>query len=269
MNFFEAMILGIVQGLTEFLPISSSGHLVIFQHLLGIYSDNISFEVVVHLGTLLSVIIVYYQDIKKMIVAFFGGITRKNIAVRYQNDSYFRLSILVILGTIPAVLTGFLLEDFFTSIFHNVRLVGITLIITGMAIFGTHWQPPTRHPITAGKSLLIGLAQAIAILPGISRSGFTISSALYLGIDRSEAARFSFLLAIPAIAGAALLHLTELFSGSITGMGIPALLTGFASSFIIGYFAIHFLLSVLKSGYFKYFATYCLAAGLIVLIFLH
>jgi len=268
MNFFKAMILGTVQGLTEFLPISSSGHLVIFQHFLGIYSENIAFEVVVHLGTLFSVIVVYYRDLRQMLGAFFGGITHRKIAVRYRTDSYFQLSILVILGTIPAALAGFLWEDFLISIFHNVRLVGVTLLITGFVIFGTHWQKDSRHRITAGKSLLIGLAQAIAILPGISRSGFTISSALYLGISRNEAARFSFLLAIPAITGAALLHLIEIFSGNITEVSIVALLTGFTFSFVIGYFAIRLLLSVLQSGYFKYFAPYCLAAGIIVLIFL-
>jgi undecaprenyl-diphosphatase len=269
MNFFKAMILGTVQGLTEFLPISSSGHLVIFQHFLGIYSENIAFEVVVHLGTLLSIIVVYYQDLKHMIVAFFNGITHRKIAVRYRTDSYFRLSILVILGTIPAALAGFLFEDFLISIFHNVRLAGVTLLITGIVIFGTHWRKENQHPITAGKSLLIGLAQAIAILPGISRSGFTISCALYFGIGRNEAARFSFLLAIPAIAGAALLHLIELFSGHITDVSTAALLTGFAFSFVVGYIAIRLLLSVLQSGYFKYFAPYCLVAGIIVLIFLH
>lgn len=269
MNFFEAMILGIVQGLTEFLPISSSGHLVIFQHFLGIHCENIAFEVVVHLGTLLSVIVVYYQDLRKMIIAFFYGITHRNIPIYYRSNSYFQLSVLIILGTIPAVLVGLLCEDFLISIFHNIRLVGVTLIITGIAIFGAHWQKESRHPITASKSLLIGLAQAIAILPGISRSGLTISSALYLGIDRIEAARFSFLLAIPAIAGAMLLYLIELLSGNITGVRISALLTGFAFSFVIGYIAIRFLLSVLQRGHFKYFAPYCLAAGIIVLIFLH
>ena len=269
MNFFKAMLLGTIQGLTEFLPISSSGHLVIFQHFLGIYSENIAFEVVVHLGTLLSVIVIYYRDLKQMINAFFNGITHRNVAVRYRTDFYFQLSIFVILGTIPAALVGFLFEDFLVSIFHNVRLVGVTLLITGVVIFGTHWQKASRQSITASKSLLIGLAQAIAILPGISRSGFTISGALYLGIGRNEAARFSFLLAIPAIAGAALLHLIELFSGNITEVNATALLTGFAFSFGIGYIAIRLLLSVLQSGYFKYFAPYCLAAGIIVLIFLH
>jgi len=268
MGYFDAIVLGIVQGLTEFLPISSSGHLVIFQHLLKISSDNIAFEVFVHCGTLLSVLVVYFNDIMQMIRSLFRGITHKNINTTYQDDPFFRLSIYVVIGTIPAVFAGLFFEDFFVSIFHNINLVGVTLMVTGTIILLSHFINAPKKELSAGKSLLVGVAQAIAILPGISRSGFTISSALLMGISRENAARFSFLLAIPAILGAALLHIIDLFSAEVTGIAVGPMLTGFLASFIIGYLAIRILLSVLKSGKFAWFAPYCFAAGLIVLIFI-
>ena len=265
MGYFDAIILGIVQGLTEFLPISSSGHLVIFEHLLKISSDNIAFEVFVHFGTLLSVVVIYFNDIAQMIRSFFGGIIHKDIAARYKSDTYFRLSIFVIIGTIPAVLAGLMLEDFFVSIFHNIHLVGVTLTVTGIFILLSHIIKPSEHELTAGRSLLVGIAQSVAILPGISRSGFTISSGLLMGISREQAARFSFLLAIPAILGATLLHIIDLISTEGTDILAGPILTGFLFSFLVGYLAIRILLSVLKSGKFVWFAPYCFAAGLIVL----
>lgn len=268
MGYIDAIILGIVQGLTEFLPISSSGHLVIFQHLLGISSENIAFEVIVHFGTLLSVVAVYYIDIWYMIKSFFSGITHRNIGKTYRNDSYFRLSIFVIIGTIPAVIAGLFLKDFFVSVFHNIHLVGVTLLLTGVVILFTNYIKDRAEELSPSKSMLIGITQAIAILPGISRSGFTISSALFMGVSRENAARFSFLLAVPAILGATLLHIIELTSSEISGIGFGTLCTGFIFSFFIGYIAIRFLLSILKSGKFGWFAPYCFLAGLIVLIFI-
>jgi len=268
MGYVDAIILGIVQGLTEFLPISSSGHLVIFEHLLNLKMDNIAFEVFVHFGTLLSVVAVYFNDIWNMITSFFRGITHRNVGKTYQDDAYFRLSIFVIIGTIPAVIAGLFLEDFFVSVFHNIHLVGITLLVTGVVILSTRFFKDKAEELTPKKSLLIGIAQSIAILPGISRSGFTISSALFTGISRENAARFSFLLAIPAILGATLLHIIDLISSDIPGISIAPLLVGFIFSFAVGYLAIRILLSVLKSGKFVWFAPYCFIAGLLVLLFI-
>jgi undecaprenyl-diphosphatase len=266
MGYFDAIILGIVQGLTEFLPISSSGHLVIFQHLLKIHSDNIAFEVFVHFGTLLSVLVIYINDITRMVSSFVRGIFHKNSGITFRSDPFFRLSIFVIIGTLPAVLGGLLLEDFFVSVFHNIHLVGITLLATGAFILLSRCIKPAPKELTAGKSLLVGIAQAVAILPGISRSGFTISSALLLGISRENAARFSFLLAIPAILGATLLHVIDLFTAGGGDLAIGPLLLGFLFSFVVGYLAIRILLSILKSGKFVWFAPYCFAIGLAVLL---
>ncbi|MFH1212569.1 MAG: undecaprenyl-diphosphate phosphatase [Candidatus Neomarinimicrobiota bacterium] len=268
MNYFESFILGIVQGLTEFLPVSSSGHLVIVQRLFGIVTDNIAFEVAVHAGTLLSVVAVYYADLWRMIVAFFSGIFRLRKTRPYQNDSNFRLSIFIIIATIPAVIFSVALGDYFERIFHNVGLVGITLTITGLILLSTRRVKTEGRELTFGKSILIGCAQAVAILPGISRSGSTISGGLWCGLDRVEATRFSFLLSVPAILGALVLHLKELAGMVLAGSAAGILLIGFITSFIVGYISIRFLLKVVQSGKFSWFGFYCIALGLAVILFL-
>ncbi len=269
MGYTDAIILGIVQGLTEFLPISSSGHLVIFERLLGITMENMAFEVFVHFGTLLSVVVIYAGDIWQMLNHFIYGSTHRNLRQTYRNDEYYRLSIFVLIGTLPAVLAGLLLADFFESIFHNLQLVGFTLMVTGTVILLTIFIRKKAASLTASRALLIGIAQSVAILPGISRSGFTISCALFSGVSRDSAARFSFLLAVPAIFGATLLHTIDIIKNGIPANTSPAiLLIGMTSAFIIGYIAIRFLLAVIKSGKFGWFAPYCLIAGLIVLIFI-
>lgn len=266
MNYLDSVILGTLQGLTEFLPVSSSGHLVIFQKILGLKMESLSFEVFVHFGTLLSVVVIYFSDIMEMIKSFFTGLTRPKY--NFQSDPYFKLSILVIIGTIPAALAGVLLEDFFTSIFHNTTLVGFTLIFTGIVLWSTRYIRIHSQSLNSGKSILIGMAQMLAILPGISRSGMTISAGLFTGISRKEAARFSFLLAIPAIAGSMVFTLADLFTGNVAGPGIGILLVGMITAFVIGYLAIKFLLKILESGKFSLFAPYCLIVAALVLIFL-
>jgi len=268
MNYFESFILGIVQGLTEFLPISSSGHLVIVQHLFGIVTDNLAFEVAVHAGTLLSVVAVYYADLGRMIASIYGRFFRLRNAQPFRNDSYFRLSVFIIVATIPAVILGLTLNDYFERIFHSVTLVGITLMITGLILLSTRWVKTAGCELTFGKSILIGCAQAIAILPGISRSGSTISGGLWCGLDRVEATRFSFLLAVPAILGALVLHLKELAGMALAGSTAVILTIGFLTSFLVGYFAIRFLLKVVQSGKFSWFGYYCVALGLTVILFL-
>jgi len=267
MTFFEAIILGAVQGLTEFLPISSSGHLVLFQNLLGLESSSIAFEVFVHLGTLLSIVAIYYNDLGKIIGSFFSGLASGRVRARYADDHYFRLGIFLIIGTIPAVFAGLFCKDFIESIFHNIHLVGITLIITGIILALTHLKKIGRRSLGPANSLVIGLAQMLAILPGISRSGTTISTGLFLGIPRDEAARFSFLLAVPAILGAAILESADLFSGGLQ-FSWHLLAIGLIVSFIVGFLAIRFLLKVLRSGKFALFAPYCFIAGLIILLVL-
>jgi undecaprenyl-diphosphatase len=266
MNLIESIILGIVQGLTEFLPVSSSGHLVIVENILGLKIESLSFEVFVHFGTLLSVIVIYYQDIISMLKSFFTGLIKP--VSSFRKDFYFRLSILVLIGTIPAALAGVFLEDFFKSIFHNTTLVGVMLLITGLILWSTRYIEIHNQEINLKNAIIIGIAQMFAIFPGISRSGITISSGLFSKMSRKEAARFSFLLAIPAITGSMLFTVFDLISQQSVGLGLGILITGLITSFIVGLLAIKFLLKVLESGKFSLFAPYCIMVAILVLIFL-
>lgn len=267
MQVWEVIVLGIVQGLTEFLPISSSGHLVIMQNLFAIKTDNLVLEVVVHCGTLLSVLVVFGNDILRLIVAFGKGMVAHPRRA-YHSDAYFRLTLYLLLGTIPAVIVGLLWKDQIEAIFHSVKLVGITLIITGLFLALTQYIRLSNRALNWWQSLTIGIAQAIAILPGISRSGATISAGLLLGLDRQEATRFSFLLSVPAILGALVLNLPDLMTQTAVDMSWISIILGFISAFGVGYLAIRFLLRVVASGRFAYFAPYCLAVGFLILLFL-
>ena len=266
MSYIESIILGIIQGLTEFLPVSSSGHLVIGEHLLNLSLDSLSFEIFVHFGTLLSVLFIYYTDIIEIIKSIFKGVGKP--IQTYQNDSYFRLGIFVIVGTIPAALAGLLFKDFFEKVFHNINLVGISLIFTGVILGLTYFVNRHNQKLSIFKSIIIGAAQMLAIIPGISRSGMTISTGLYLKIQRKKAAKFSFLLATPAIFGSMLITIIDIIGQSQTLLPLGILLTGLISSFIVGIIAIKFLLKLLEQGRFKWFAPYCIGLGLIVILFL-
>lgn len=266
MTVIKALILGVVQGLTEFLPISSSGHLVIMQALFGIETDNLVMEIVVHCGTLLSVLVIFWQDIKGLVAGFFQGITRFRKTAAH--DPYFRLLGYLIIGTLPAAAVGLLGKEQIEAIFHSTKLVGFTLIVTGFFLSLTYFIAPTHKQPNWWRSLIIGSAQAFAILPGISRSGATIAAGLFVGLKKEEATRFSFLLSIPAILGALVLNLKDLFTQQTQGMSWLAIITGLVSAFVVGYLAIRFLLRIVSQGKLAYFAPYCLAVGLLVLVFL-
>lgn len=248
MTIIEAIILGIIQGFTEFLPISSSGHLVLGQSILGIQQPGNEFEVVVHLGTLLSVLVVFWDDIQNLITSLTTKSTQKFIGF-------------VLVGTIPAVIIGLGFKDVFESLFENVTAVGGALIFTGLILYGSSKITTRDKSHSLKSSLLIGLAQAVAIIPGISRSGMTISTALLMGLSSKESARFSFLLAIPAISGAGLLTALDVSGGF--QLSVPVIISGFLSSFGIGIFALKWLLGWLEKGKFHYFGYYCICIGLL------
>ena len=252
MTLLEAIILGVIQGLTEFLPISSSGHLVLGQYVLDIKLEGNGFEIVTHLGTLVSVLCVFWKEILSLIL----DITDKN------NRKYI---FYLILGTIPAVVIGFGAKNYFSELFESVQLVSIALMVTGLILFFSKKVKNNSLPIDAKKALLIGITQAIAIIPGISRSGITICTALALGMSGKNAAKFSFLLAIPAISGAGLLLALDPQS-DITFIPLTSLIMAFMSSFIVGYICLKWLLSLLESGKFYFFGYYCFMIGLIVLL---
>ena len=250
MTIFEAALLGIIQGLTEFLPISSSGHLVIGQKILGISIPGNVFEVVVHLGTLGSILIIFWPDIWQLIKSFKSTPSQKYILA-------------IVIGTLPAVIIGLLFKDIITEAFENIKIVAITLMITGIILLITRFIKTKLKDISIGRGLLIGIAQALAIVPGISRSGMTISLGMYLGIAPEKAAKFSFLLAIPAIAGAGLLTGLDLIGSSEPILPWSVLIVGFVSSLLFGWISLKWLLGLIKSGKFHWFGVYCILIGLL------
>ncbi len=254
MNIFDALVLGAIQGFTEFLPISSSGHLVIGQHLLGLSLPGLFFEVLVHLGTLCSVLVVFRNDI---IDILFNINTEKNR----------RLVGAVIVGTIPAVIIGLTLKDRIGQIFDNITAVSLSLLVTGLWLVITKWSVNKNHLIKIKSGFLIGCIQAVAIVPGISRSGATIGMAMWLGISPDKAAKFSFLLAIPAIAGAGLLTALDLETTSLHELSMISNIAAFLSSFFVGWASLRWLLRLISKGKFHWFGVYCFSIGLLTLIF--
>lgn len=261
MNVFDAFFLGLIQGLTEFLPVSSSGHLEIGNVLLGVETtENLLFAVVVHAATALSTIVVYRRDI--------GGILRDIFAFQWNESTQFAAKIL--LSMIPVGIVGVFFEDEVESLFSgNMLLVGCMLLITACLLFISHYAKASKGEVTFGKAIVIGVAQAFAILPGISRSGSTIATALLLGVDREKAARFSFLMVLIPILGASLLKFLDFLEAPTnTGQGISslALIVGFLSAFIFGLIACQWMIRLVKKGELTYFAYYCAGVGLFAII---
>lgn len=255
MDIIKVIVLGLVQGLTEFLPVSSSGHLVLAAEILNFHEEGVAFEVFVHLGTLFSVVIAFRKDIQKMLIAPFQYFGKKSKNEEVKN--YFFWDIYIIVGTIPAAVIGLLFKSEIESAFSNILLVIIMLTITGTLLLLSKFVAVKNEKMTLTKSFLIGFAQACAILPGISRSGSTIVTGVFVGISREEAAKFSFLLALPAILGASVLKINDLLSMHHSAIYFIYLLIGSIVAFISGYLAILWLLNVVKKGKLEWFAYYC------------
>ena len=264
MNIVQAFVLGIVQGITEFIPISSSGHLVLVPWLLNWPEPGLAFDTIVHWGTLLAVLAVFWRDLVALARAWARSLVERNL-----EPTEARLAWLIIVGTLPAALMGFLWEDFFEGLFGSPGLVAALLLVTG-AILALS-ERLGRRQLSMGDlswldSVLIGLAQGLAIAPGISRSGATIAVGLLRGVRREAAARYSFLLATPIIFGAGLLQLVELFQARAGGAQLPPLVVGFLVAAVSGYLCIRFLLAYLQRGRLYVFAAYCWLAGSVSLI---
>lgn len=272
MTTIQALLLGIVQGLTEFLPISSSGHLVLVQHLFGLHEANLSFDVSVHVGTLAAVILFFRQDILDIL----GGLMRalrgrlSNQVTRDADRPRVRLAGLIVLGSVPTAAIGLALHSVADRLFASPVIVGAMLLLTGGLLFATR---PGRHPrsdtgramekLTIKDALVIGLIQGLAVMPGISRSGSTIAVGILTGIRHETAARFSFLLSIPAVAGAALLVLKDAFrQGDIH---LPSCLIGGITAMFVGYAALALLVFLVKKGRLYLFAPYCWIVGCIAI----
>ncbi|MFC1574577.1 undecaprenyl-diphosphate phosphatase [Gemmatimonadota bacterium] len=258
MTLLDALILGFIQGATEFLPVSSSGHLVMGQALLGINIPGVAFEVAVHLATLASVLLVYRRRVGDLLV---GAFKLDSQAWRYLG--------LLILATLPAAVLGLTMGDLIEGFFEAPAVAGGALLVTGTFLWTSRWalaRNPAGKP-GARSALLIGLAQAFALVPGISRSGATVVAGLWLGLEAEEAAAFSFLMAIPAISGAAVLQIPELGGGS-GGLGVPALLLGSGVAALVGVLAIWTFVAMLKRKAFHRFGPYCWGVGLLFLLYL-
>ncbi len=265
MDPLSALILGLVQALTEFLPVSSSGHLVLGQALLGVKSAGAAFEVAVHFGTLLSVLLVFRRDVAALVTAVLKGGYLKRWA---EGEPELRMVLAIVVGCIPAGIVGLLFRTQLEAAFDAPRLVCGALLATGVLLLASGRAQPSDGHVTLGGALLIGCAQAVAIIPGISRSGATIATAMFLGVERELAARYSFLLSLPIIFGATLLQARGLLDSPPDAQLTLALSTGVLVSFTAGVGALLLLLNFVRRGWFAHFGWYCLAVGVTGLIWL-
>ena len=260
MEIIKSILLGIVQGLTEFLPISSSGHLEIFKVILGFetgLNNNILFTLILHLATSFSVIVVYWNDINKIFKSIFS--------IKKDENTYFFS--LILISIFPAGIVGFLLEENISNLFDgNIILVGSMLLLTSIILFVSDFKIKTTNKLDYVKSFFVGVSQALAIIPGISRSGLTICSSVLMGVNRELAAKFSFLMVLPLIFGSFLKIL--IFDEIIFNQEIiSSYVFGFLSAFISGIFACKWMIVIVKKSKMKYFSLYCLAVGLICIFF--
>jgi undecaprenyl-diphosphatase len=255
MNLIEAIVLGLIQGLTEFLPVSSSGHLVISQELLGLEEAGVTLEVLLHFGTLLSVFAVFGRDFINLF--------------RFRDTAQRRFLFLLIVGVIPTALIGLLLGEYVGVLFKSTMFVGVMLLVTGGILKLLTVLPPGRKDIAGMRpvdALWVGLLQGFAILPGISRSGSTITAALWRGLDRATAVRYSFMLTAPVIFGATLLEVRDMVRVGVEKAALLNYAVGGMVAFFAGVVAIRVFINLLKQQKFHYFAYYCWIAGAVVII---
>lgn len=253
MNFIQAIILGIVQGITEFLPISSSGHLVLMVKLFRITEPTLAFDTYLHLGTLVAVFAVFKDDLLAIL-----------------KKPFQKLTWLLLAGTIPTAIIGLMFKDIFEEMFHSGSTLGFEFVITGAILLLAGIQKNGRKGLKDTSYLdaaFIGVMQGAAIMPAISRSGLTISGALFRNLDREFAARFSFLLSIPAILGATMLQVKDMVEvGGNSGISMGAIVAGALAAALSGYVSIKFMMNILKKGKMKYFAYYVFVLGFLVII---
>ncbi len=254
MNYWQGALLGLVQGLTEFLPVSSSGHLVLAEAIAGVEPPGVFVEVVLHVATLGSVFIVYGRRLWDLAVGLFR---RSPDRIRYIG--------LLAVASIPAAVIGVFFQKAIEARFHSLPWLGIEFIATGFILWSTRGSGGEKTEPGWGTSLGIGVGQAVAILPAISRSGATVAAALWAGLTPAAAAEFSFLLSVPVIAGAALLEARDA-TVNIATVGLGPLIVSFVLAFVSGVYAIRFLVALLRRGRFYSFAPYCWAVGLLTLV---
>ena len=271
MESLQSVMLGIIQGLTEFLPVSSSGHLVLLQNLFGIREPELLFDISLHIGTLIAIFIVFYQEILSILQTLLRlpALIKSsgNLKSVFADNEEIRIFALILIGSIPTAILGILFHKFVDQIFGSVWIVGVMLLVTGTLLWFTRQISIEGRPlikVDIRDALMIGLIQGMAIMPGISRSGATISMALFLGMNREVAGRYSFLLSIPAILGAMILSLNSTIIQ--TDIPVRIILLGTVTAATVGYIGLKILLRIVKQGRLYYFAPYCWLLGVATLI---
>lgn len=275
MNVFQAILMGIVQGIAEFLPVSSSGHLAIFQNLLHIETDTgLLFDVLLHLGTLLAIFVVFWKDIWRLIVEFFGIIADffrrfSDPDVIVLSSGYRKFVLLIIVSTIPTAILGYVGRSFVEYASTTLLIPGIGLLITSFLLFICDRIGDGRKgikKITYLNAFEIGMVQGVATMPGISRSGATIAACLMLGVKKETAVKYSFIMSIPAVLGAVVLEMKDAFGTKIPAGTLVSYIVGMVVAAIVGYFAIRFMIGVVRRKKYIYFSIYCLVVGIIAII---
>lgn len=269
MDIEQTVILGTIQGLTEFLPISSSGHLVIFQHLIGLREPELLLDIALHVGTLLAVLTFFWADIRIMVTESRGCVRtvlrERELIRQIQKSPHAALAFWILMGMIPTALLGVVFNLFLQEMFGSTRLVGFMLLATGSILGASRLvrsSSANKKEVGLISAMVVGLAQGAAIIPGISRSGATIVCGLFCGLDRDMAGRFSFLLSIPAILGASLLKFDL---AGITEIGLIPLFAGVLVSFFVGLVALKITMGMLRRGRLYCFSPYCFLAGVVAL----
>ena len=252
MSLWEAIVLGIIQGLTEFLPVSSSGHLELAEYLFGIDEPgSLGFTMAVHGGTVLSTIVVFWKELGRLIAGFF----------RFRMNEETKFVINIFISLVPILLVGLLFREHIEALFSgNIRTVGIMLLVTAALLTFAHYAKPGLGRVTPWKAFVIGLSQAVAVIPGLSRSGTTISTGLVLGVKREEVSKFSFLMVLIPIIG---MNILEFFKGvpASEGIGAAPMIAGFLTAFITGTLACKVMIRVVNRGKLVWFALYCVLVG--------
>jgi len=268
MDYIYSIILGVVQGVTEFWPVSSSGHLVVAHDVFSFdFVDNLSFDVALHLGTLLALILFFAKDIYKIILSFFSSFANWNL----KNDVNQRMAWYILVGTIPAAVIGFIISDLAETVFRNLWLVAGLLIGVGILfiVFEKYAkQQKNIEELSWGGSIVVAIAQVLALVPGVSRSGITILAGLSQGLKRAAAARYSFLLSAPVVFGAGAKKMLELGQEGLSGDQWLTMAIGFIASAGIGYLAVKFLLKYLENEPLNIFAYYRFILGGIIIIYM-
>ncbi len=290
MNLFEAIILGIIQGVAEFLPVSSSGHLAIFKNFFGLEEAGIAYDILLHVGTLVAVFICFWSDIWELIVGGVGILADvcKNIGIFFLNlfnknkkeytikeyievisTPFRRYVMLIIVATIPTGIMGILLKDMIEAVSATLIVPGICLLMTSVILViadNTKDGHENEENVSYKKAGFVGICQGFATLPGISRSGTTVTACLLAGMDRAFAVKFSFIVSIPAILGAAILDVPDLFKTGVTGSEMINYTVGTIVSGVVGYICIKTMLKIVRKKKFKVFSIYCAVMGLISII---